>query len=155
MIKSTLRRVGRVVKPLVDFPRWMGWGRLKDNTTIVTGMAKGLLTSKAATEYRHETFEEAAARLNLDEAAITARKKDLLRMTVFYLVIAVVLFLYAVYLFAVLGLFLGAIMGFVIGCVALTLAFRQHFWYIQMKYRRLGFTFNDWVNATFRKGIRS
>jgi intracellular multiplication protein IcmV len=155
MIKSTFRRIGRVVKPFVDFPRWMGWRNLKENGHMVGGLARDLLKSGKKVEVRKETFEEAIERLNLNEAAITARKKDLLFMTAVYLVVAVALIIYAVYLLVVLGLWLGAIMAVVVCCLSLSLAFRQHFWYIQMKYRRLGFTFNDWVNATFRKGIHS
>lgn len=151
MIKKVARGVGRAVKPFVNVPRWMGWQNLKADQQRVGALAKSLMQSNKKPVIR-ETFEEAVARLNLTEEAISTRKRDLLRAALFYVFLAAVIFVYALYLLFILKLVLGAAVAFMLVAVTLTLAFKQHFWYIQMKYRRLGFTFNEWVNATFTKG---
>lgn len=151
MIKKTLRGVGRVLKPLVNFPHWMRWGDLKENNHMITSLAKGMLKADTAVP-RQETYEEAVVRLNLNDEAIAARKKDLFLMAGFFSVLAIAVFIYGFYLLLFQGMILAFFMGVALAFLLTALAFRQHFWYIQMKYKRLGLTFNDWMNYTFKKG---
>ena len=62
---------------------------------------------------------------------------------------ACLIFVYAGYQF-----FYGSIKAFIVSLVvmliALVLAFRYHFWYFQIKQRKLGCTFNEWYRRINR-----
>jgi intracellular multiplication protein IcmV len=146
-----LRGIGKVVKPLVNFPRWMDWRSVSTTATDIGKSAKGLFVPAQAT--RQETFEAATRRLHLTEKDIQERMKNLLRMAVIYCVIAVGLTVYTCYLLAK-GHALAGLLGTVLSLLALSFAFREHFWYFQMQQRRLGCTVKQWLAALFRGRVQ-
>ena len=148
MIKKTFRGIGRVLKPLVNFPAWMNWQGLKENHQKIKRLAQIVLTPQRV-QTTQETFAEAVARLGLDEATITARQQYFKQLAMCYLVLAALLFAYMLYLAIIVQTFLGVLMTLVAIWVVLVLAFRQHFWYIQMKVRRLGLNFTEWFSIAF------
>lgn len=158
MIKKTFRFIGRMVKPFVNVPAWMGWKGLKEDQARLKRLAKSVLTpEETLTERRRETFEAAAARLGLNESAIRARERYCKRLATLYIGIALILIFYAFYVWIALGEFFGFLMTLIAVWIALALAFRQHFWYTQMKERRLGLSFREWFLITFRttdKGLK-
>jgi intracellular multiplication protein IcmV len=147
VIKKTVRGIGRVLKPLVNIPAWMGWKGLKENNQRIGRLAKSIL-APSKVEVRRESFESAVERLGLDESTLQARQRYFQRLTKVYLVITVALFAYAIYMLVV-GTFLGFLMALVAVWIALVLTFRQHFWYTQIKVRRLGLSFAEWASITF------
>lgn len=138
------QRIGRVIKPFVDVPRWMGYKSLAETTKSLGQILKTLFVPTRAT--RVETFAEAVTRLDLTEEIIAKRKKEFTRLMIIYLFIALGLFLYTFYL-AWSGSIHGAIAGFIIMLVSLTMVFRYNFWLFQLKQRKLGCTLREWLNA--------
>ena len=67
-------------------------------------------------------------------------------------VLAVLILMYSVYLF-IEGGHKGGIVALVVMFIALVLAFRYHFWYFQIKQRKLGCTIQEWFNHGL-KGIK-
>lgn len=150
MIKKTFRAVGRVLKPLVNVPAWIGWQSLKEDQARLRRLAKSVLTPEETLTERHrESFEEAVARLGMSEAAISARQRYCKRLATLYVCIALVLLFYAFYVWIVFGAFFGFLMTLIAVWIALALGFRQHFWYTQMKVRRLGLSFREWFLIAF------
>ena len=141
-----MRGIGKVTKPFVNFPAWMGVKQIKAAGANIKDTAKSLLDQPKST--RTETFEQAVARLGLDEQTLKQRQQTFLRMAMFYAAIALGLFGYAIYLLVGAN-FLAGIMSLVLSLLALTLAFRQHFWYFQIKQRKLGCTVKEWFYNTF------
>ena len=142
-------RTRKFIKPFVDFPRWLNVSELKRNNKTLYGFAKDI--AKPELPLVHvETFEQAMARLQLTEKDVSARRAFFLRMTMVYLLIAIAFVVYAVYLYRVDASILSIIMLASLVLAALALAFKQHFWYTQMKNRRLGLSFGDWVQYTFK-----
>jgi intracellular multiplication protein IcmV len=145
------KRVGKIVKPFVNFPKWLDTKGLKKNNETLYGFAKDI----AKPELRpvsQESFDEAMVRLQLTEQDVATRRAFFLRMAIFYAVFAVAVFSYGIYLFFSLGDVFPLIMALAVTAAALALWFKHHFWYIQMKQRRLGLTFDDWLKCTFKRG---
>jgi intracellular multiplication protein IcmV len=63
------------------------------------------------------------------------------------IVAALLLFAYMTYEIY-FGYFLGALLSLVVAFLALALAFRYHFWFFQIKQRRLGCSVSEWFNQT-------
>jgi len=150
VIKKTVYGIGRVLKPLVNFPAWMGLSRLKENNQKLGRLAKIVLMPQAI-EIHRETFEDAVVRLELTEPAIQARQRYFKRLAMIYALIAALLLVYAFYLLIANQTVLGFVMTLVAVWVTLALAFKQHFWYTQMKVRRLGLSFTEWLLIAFHK----
>jgi intracellular multiplication protein IcmV len=97
-----------------------------------------------------ETFEEALARLHLSEADIERRKIQFQRLARIYLALGAIVFLYMFYLIFEKAFFPT------LGCLGLLLIlfsqfFRYSFWLFQMRERRLGCTFSEWLSEWMGK----
>jgi len=144
-LKKLLGGLGRAFFPFRNPKRMVGWDQLKESfNSFVRDPAKEVWERKNKKIAVTETFEQAVIRLNMSEEAIVARKKTFFRTALFFLVTAAVLFIYALdLLFS--GLLLGTFIACVLVVIALALALRDHFWYTQIKHRRLGISFNEWT----------
>lgn len=131
------------LKSFINVPAWMGMNHLLRTANDISTLSRDLFTFKRP-PLREETFEEAVARFNLSETDILQRQKAFGRLAAFYLFIAVCLGVYASYLFYKAA-WLPVLMTLVLILVACSFAFKEHFWYAQMRQRRLGLTFKDWL----------
>jgi intracellular multiplication protein IcmV len=148
---KVFRSIGKVFKPLVNFPLWLGWKQISSATKDLKETAEYVFNkSESKTKKREETFEQAAYRLRLDDQAIEQRAMNFLRLAIFYLVFAAGLFIYAIYLFIETSHVLGTAMSLVLSTVLLVYAYREHFWYFQLKKRKFGCTFKEWIAFTFK-----
>lgn len=148
VFRSTVKGIVKVTKPLVNFPAWMGLNQILSTAKGIKNTAKGLVetTSKPVHD---ETFKEAIKRLHLSEKDIQQRQKTFYRNALIYAGIGLLLLGYAIYL--VIGShFAASFLSLVLFVLALALAFKQHFYYFQMKQRKLGCTVQDWLSAFFR-----
>lgn len=147
--KEKPRRIRRFAKTFVNFPRWMGVDELKSSGKRIGQMAKDLMTPAKA--QHHETFEEAVERLGLTEKDIAERMKGFLFQARVIALVALVIFIYAIYLFIASHIIAG-FMAVLITGVAVSLAIKEHFRYFQMKQRRLGCTLGQWFKALIGRG---
>ena len=132
------------LKPFFEVSKWFAAEevahqakRIRDQAVDVGGLKKS---------ERSETFAEAMARLDLTEADILIKQRAFLRLTLVFLAMSAVALIYAIYLFWEGGVWSGAI-AFVLGLVGLGYAFRYHFWFFQVKQRRLGCTVREWLQG--------
>lgn len=139
-------RIKRVFNSIFKLRSWSDWDRMKTFTIyLVDGFKKFFLPQKNKTG---ESFATAMKRLKLSEKELVARQTGLWRLSILMVVIAVLLFAYTVYLL-VSGGYRGSIVSLVVMLIALVLAFRYHFWYFQIKERKLGCTLHEW----FKQGL--
>lgn len=136
-----VRGFGKLLKPLVNFPAWMGWKQIKATSVGIKDIAKGLTQQEKAK--RTETFEQAVARLHLTPEKLAEKQKQFLQTTIFYAVIAAGLLIYAIYML-IYGHLAASFLSLVLTVLAGTLAFRQHFCYYQIKRQKLGCTIKEW-----------
>ena len=137
----------KVANRLVDIrvDKWMSLSYISETTNRFKGLLTEIVVPKKATY--SETFEEAMLRLELTEADIMQRKKEFTRLCYFFVVLAIGVLGYALYL-AFTGTMIAALIAFCLSFYAFTQAFRFHFWLFQLKHRKLGCTFKEWLNST-------
>lgn len=140
-----LQGVKKYLKPLVDVPTWMGYRTLVDNGKNIFESTKRMFTPIPTAEST-ETFKQAMSRLRLTEEDIKKQEKSFFILFIFWFTAAVLLFFYAIQVF-MHGGFMGGLLGLALVFFALTLTFRYHFWYYQIKTRTLGLDFQQWLNA--------
>lgn len=141
-----MSRVGSLFKRMFDIQGWADWERNRGHFTYLqTTIKKFFIPRQAQAE---ETFEEATKRLKLDEAQLEIKKRALLRLTILMLVTAFFVLIYLIYQL-IYGSFLGVLASISLMLIALALAFRYHFWYFQIKERKLGCRVLDWMRFAF------
>lgn len=96
-----------------------------------------------------ETFEQAITRLRITEAGLEQRKKMYAMQVFIYILTGIGALVYAVFL-ARAGEIMGMLMAFLAGTLAFAYAFRSHFWLFQLKQRRLGCTFKEWLSSSIQ-----
>lgn len=148
-MKKILRGVGGILLPIGRIKKGLGIGELKESYKSLGSSAKEMFSREKTKNIIPETYEEAVIRLELTPEMIESRKKNLFRTALFYLAIALALFIYTLKLLFT-GVFLGTFIGLVLTLIALGLAYRDHFWFTQMKQKRLGLSLKDWFTYTFR-----
>ena len=140
----------------INVPAWMGLSGLRRTAGDISRMSRELFTFSRP-PVREETFEQAVARFNLSEADLQQRQSAFGRLALVYLFVAGCLIIYAAYLWYKHD-YLSVLMTLVLVLVAASFAFKEHFWYVQMRQRRLGLTPKDWflflIGKTKPGGLR-
>jgi len=133
---------GRIVDVRVD--KWMSWDYLSETADRFKVLLVDITVPKKATY--SETFEEAMQRLELTEEDLIQRKKEFTRLIYFFLALAGLIVLYALYL-AFMRSLAPSLIAFCLSLYCLTQAFRFHFWRFQLTHRKLGCTLKEWMNS--------
>jgi len=93
-------------------------------------------------------FDNAVKQMNLSDKDLKSREVALKRLSMLMAFLALLVFLYSFY-----HLFYGSIQAamlcYSVTLIAVALSFRYHFWYFQIKERKLGCKFSEW----FREGL--
>jgi intracellular multiplication protein IcmV len=134
-------RTGSLIKKIFNIRWWIDYDRLHGFAAYISETAKKYLVPKSKSE--GESFNTAIKRLHLTENDLLKKQKALWRLSLLMLIIAFFLFTYVGYLLFY-GTIKALIVSFVVMCMALILAFRYHFWYFQIKERKLGCTLKEW-----------
>lgn len=141
---GVFRRMGKIIKPLVDIPRWMDAKRIADGADIIGGMAKSIF--KPAQAKQKEDFSTAVERLKLTEKELERRYREFTRLFRFFFVTFLLVGAYATYLWFASS-WHAAVLGTVVTGIPLVLAYRFHFWRFQLIQRRLGCNFKEWLRV--------
>ena len=134
-----------------DVKKWIGLESVVDNAKTIKGFYDDLQDKSKGTkrEAKPETFEQAAKRFGLNEAAIGHRMKQLFYTSLGFAVIALALFCYAFFLIFSKAMIMSGVVTVVLALVATSYAFRENFNYYQLKRRKLGCSYRDWMRDTF------
>lgn len=145
-MKRRQPQIIRIITQIFNVRKWLDWERVKGGTLYLkNGISRLFLPQQNA---EAESFDDAMKELNLDEESLLVKQKSLFRLSIIMVSAAVLILAYAVYM-----LFLGSIKAFfvslVVAMLGIILAYRYHFWYFQIKQRKLGCSFNEW----YRQGL--
>lgn len=139
-------RIGGIVSRVINIRSWSDWERTKTlSAYLATSIVKVFIPQKAAVS---ETFDAARRRMNLTEDDLLKRQKSLFRICMLMLIFAFSFCIYSAYHFF-FGQIMGGLLSVIMMLIALVLAFRYHFWYFQIRERKLGCSIQEW----FRRGI--
>lgn len=130
---------------------WADWDRFRNTSNYFLKVFRRLFVIQTPSESEKKTFDEVIASLGLTEEALMKQQKGLKIQWILMLCLAAGFYVYAMYEL-LYGGFLSTMLSIVIIFVILALAFRYHFWYFQIKKRRLGCSLSEWFSATFMKG---
>lgn len=138
--------IKKIIKPLVDVPKWVGYRQLvKTHRSLFSFAKKFFIPEQASTQ---ESFQAALDRLKLNEADLTQRMKEFTRLMWIWISLFLISIAYSIHL-----LLENSLRGFFpclgVSVIILTQIFRYHFWIFQIKQRRLGCGFRDWLTAQF------
>jgi len=129
-------------KTFVNPRAWVGYDNIKDNTRTIKTMVTDAMTVRKPE--RTETFEEALERMDINEKDLPSIQTTYLSYAIFFVFLAVLDLGYGIYLLFYHHAFLGLILSLAVCALLLAQAFRNHFWYFQIKERKLGCTFEEW-----------
>lgn len=142
-----VRRLFSVSRKTFFNPRaWFNFDTIKAYNAVLWDILSGLFRPIAPG--REETFAQAVHRLKLTENDLVQRQRFYLSLALFFFVIGALLFVFGFYLLLHHSTFHGWLIAMAASAFGLAQAFRYHFWYFQIKRRKLGCTFNEW-----RRGV--
>lgn len=121
---------------------WLDYDGLKSQTTMLWGTLKRVFT--LAKPERQETYEEAMQRFGLSEAEAQERGQLYLAYAYFFLLFATSSIISGFYLLFHHKTISGWLLAIAVTALFLSQAFRYHFWYFQIKHRKLGCTLQEW-----------
>lgn len=139
-------KTARFISGVLNVRAWFDWDRLRSCTLYLVNGVKKLFVPQEITQT--ESFKEATAKLDITDENLLIKQKALFRLSMIMTGAACLILGYAGYQL-VYGSLKAFLVSLVVTLIALTLAFRYHFWYYQIKHRKLGCTFNEW----FRQGL--
>ena len=146
MLMDERKRKGfkRYASSMFNVSRWVGTEEIRESYRSLRSMVSSFCTIDQP-EYE-ESFEEAMIRLSLTTEDLEARRKYYLWFAFFYLMIAVGLAAYAYYLYGE-GQPMAGTVCLPLVMVMLVFFFKYHFWYTQIKHKRLGMGVSQWLVA--------
>lgn len=152
MKKKSNSRTGRILRRFFNVTEWVDLKRIVEGKNYIISLCERYLILKNEVSNPSlsdiETFEAAKKRLNLTDNDILIKQKSLFRLAVLMFASACLLFCYFVYNL-LLAHFAAAFVTWIVMSLAFVLAFRYHFWYFQIKQKKLGCTASQW----FKEGL--
>ena len=124
--------------------RWVGLKNIKENANYFYTQGKSLFKLEKATTL--ENFNEAQDRLALTEADLELQKNRYRYLSFLFVILFFILIAYGIFLYLYKKNWMGIAMTFSLSLYALSIAFRYHFWYFQIKTKKLGCSIKEWFN---------
>ena len=146
--KGPIRKALSLASPFA-VRRWVSYDELVANLENTSGFFKNFF-SRQQREIRKESYEEAIARMALTEEQLQRRKSVLLKSATIYSVFALILFGYAIYLL-INSKFPSLFLVLCLLVPTVLITYREYFWYMQMEKKKLGCTFDEWLEFVFRR----
>lgn len=147
MKKQKGSRIGTVIKSILNVRKWSDYDRLKSFTLYLGEGFRKMFIPQGARK-KKVSFHEAVARMKLTEKDLKIKKRALLRLSILMCIMAIGIMAYSGYHFYY-GFYKAALVSIVISMLGFVLAFRYHFWYFQIRERKLGCSFMEW----FKNGL--
>jgi len=146
MKKRKESRIGTMFKRIFRFRYWADFDRMKGFSLYLWNGFKRLFIPQAREgKGSQSNFEMAVKQMNLSEADLKSREVSLKRLSLLMGFLALLVFLYSFYhLFY--GSLQAAFLCYSVTLIAVALSFRYHFWYFQIRERKLGCTFKEWFH---------
>lgn len=143
MKKQSESRIGRVFRRIFNVRAWFDYDRMKGWTDyLLSGIKKMFVPQK---QVATESFAEAVKRMQLTEDDLQIKENSLWRLSVVMLILSVFILIYAIYQL-IAGTWIASVISLVVMMIGLALAFRYHFWYYQIKARKLGVSVQEWFH---------
>lgn len=139
--------VKRTVKTSTNIKEWSGWGLVKGNAHAIKSIAEDLKSTASgdSDKVAPDSFESAMKLYGWSEADVARRMTVSLWTAGLCTILFLVALGWAFHLFF-MGLYMSSLGAFGLSFLMFAYGFREHFFYFQLKQRRLNCTFSDWVS---------
>lgn len=124
---------------------WFNADEVKKSSFFVKDSFRRLFIIQKPTH--NENFNTAIERLNLSEEDVIERQKNFHRLAGLMFLFAFICLIYTIYLLYS-AYFDGGALALIVTLLCFASACRYHFWYFQVKNRKLGCTLKEWLNAS-------
>ena len=125
---------------------WFGYESFVAMNHGIWNIIKSLFIRQAPAH--KENFEEAVQRLQLTDTDLHEARKNYYAFAIFFLVLGLIAFLYGLYLLLHHHTLSGLLLAFISAALFFSQAFKYHFWYFQIKQRKLGCTYQEWRHGS-------
>lgn len=143
MKNKSASRTKRLVTRLFNVRSWLDVARVRAGRQYISDACGTWFNPQKIKKI--ESFQAATARLNLNDEDLRIRQRGLLRLSIIMACMSFVIFAYTLYnLFY--GRYMAVLLSTVVMLLGLVLAFRYHFWYFQIKHRKLGCSVYEWFS---------
>ncbi len=134
----------RIIKKMFNLRKMVDYDNVAIFTQYIVRLIKTYFVPGAIEPTSTTSFDDACRQFGLSKAELVAKQKNLLRLSLCMLLLSCAFLAYSIY-HMVNGTLLAFFPSLTLAVVSLALAFRYHFWYFQIKQRKLGCTFNEWL----------
>lgn len=143
-----------ILKRLFRIREWSDFDRIKAATQFVIAafkqvfipQEKKLKKNALQKKIQEDSFQKAVEKMHLAQGDLYEKQTSLYRLSLLMSVTALGLFSYAIYQL-LYGSYRAVMVSLVLTLLALTLAFRYHFWYFQIREKRLGCSLREWYDS--------
>ena len=141
MVKK--RRIRNFFSSAFNFKAWMGYQNIKSGANIITSTVHSFTNLEDTSQYPTEDFESGLQRLNITEEQRLNVQNGYYRNFLIFFILGSLFAIYSIYRFYNAQWVAGLIsLALTIGIYVLSLA--MHFWYFQIKNKKLGCSFKEW-----------
>ena len=138
--------VGKVFK----YKEWSDWDRNLSSFKYLSQLFAKFFRIQDFRTTKARDFNTLANRYKLDNEKLRQTGKSLLILSGLCLILSLLLMSYAIYHFIMWNLS-PAVISLSISFLTISLAFRYHFYYTLIKYKRLNCNIKDWFILNFKK----
>ena len=142
--------VKKTAKNNTNVRGWSSWDTIKENARTVCGFVEDLKPRAQNAIPVQTTFEQMVSQYGLSESDLRSRMKTHFFVSVFCLILGCFAIGWMIFLLTKL-MFLPALVAFSLAALMFAYAFREHFFYFQIKQRRLNCTPSEWFSSLFSK----
>ena len=132
------------VKSLFNVTGWVGLNSIKEHGSLIRVLFKSVMSRPMVGGDSTQTFDEAIEKHNLTEVDLASREKHFMQMSYIYGIILCLGVSYWLYL-GIAGKWSAFVMMFSFNFMIFSFYFRESFWLMQLRERKLGMTFRDWL----------
>ena len=135
-------------KTFINPTAWVDFTSIKQGLSALFGLFKAAF-SRTEVPATVESFDDMLKRLNMTMEEADSIGNNYLTFAMIFVLAACVLLGFGIYLLTD-KFFLGFLLSLGMTAVMLAQAFRFHFWYFQIKHRKLGCTFEEWRTGNLK-----
>ncbi len=122
---------------------WLDMDALREYNSTIFDSIRGLFTAVPG-EARKETFAEAMKRQKVTDAQLKETENAYFIYSIAFLVLGILMLIFGFYLLFGHHTFHGWILALASAAFLFAQSFRFSFWHFQIKFRKLGCTFEEW-----------
>lgn len=130
---------------------WLNYDEFKNQTGLLWGILKPIITLPTPAPISEETFEQAMIRHEMTEADRVLAIQAYRRFALLFVFLGALAFIYAFFLLFAYHVFSGWLLAMCVCALLLSQAFKYDFWSLQLRRRNLRITYRDWLDALLGK----